>query len=72
MTKPLIKPELRFKLDVIAAKYGTPNRGMTVGQVVTGIIKSTNDLTQEEKITLEQICKVFKITLRELERGIRR
>lgn len=71
MTKQMIKPELRFKLDVIAAKYGAPNRGMTVGQVVTGVIKSTNDLTQEERSTLEQICKVFGTTLRELEKGIR-
>jgi len=69
MTRQLLKPELRFKLDVIAAKYNVPSSGRTIGQVVTRIVKEANDLTSSEKSTLEQICKVFGTSLKDLERG---
>lgn len=68
MTKPLVRPELRFKMDMIASKYNVPNRGMTIGQVVAGILESTNDLTQDEKTVLNQICKAFGSSLKEYER----
>lgn len=71
MTKPLIKPELRFKLDIIATKYGIPNRGMTIGQIVVGIMKATNDLTTDERVTLEKICKTFGTNLKDLEKGVK-
>lgn len=68
MTKALIKPELRFKLDLIAAKYNVPNRGMTIGQIVAGVINAANDLTTDEKHVIDEICKSFGASLKDVVR----
>ena len=56
---------------MIASKYDAPNRGMTVGQIVSAIIKTTNDLTPDEKNILDRICKKFGTTFRDMEKGIK-
>lgn len=61
------RPKTRFKLDMIAAKYDVPNLGMTMGQIVVGIMEATNELTQDEKSTLNQICHNFGASLKDLD-----
>lgn len=68
MTKSLIKPELRFKLDAIAAKYNVPNKGLTIGQAVAGILKAANDLAADEKKVLGEICSCFGASLKDFEK----
>lgn len=67
MTKPLIEPKLRFKLDMIAAKHNVSSHGLTIGQVVAGIMKAANDLTTEEKRVLDEVCKSFEASLADYE-----
>lgn len=65
MTRSLVKQELRFKLELIAARYGVETVGFSTAKVIFNILKKNP--TAEERKTLDDVAKCFGSSLKDFD-----
>ena len=63
MPKRALPHNLRFKLDMVANNHGVNIKGVTIGAIVSDILKNSN-LTVDEKKILDDVCKYLECPLK--------
>ena len=63
MTKPQLDPSLRFKLELIAARYGIETLGYGTAKIVFNILKKNP--TAEERKTLDDVAQCFGCSIKD-------